>query len=117
MEERKALRKVEKRWIVREIQSGRMTIGEAGEEIEFYSKDPRRLIYLWQKQYASEINFTLPVMTEKEKVKLAAAHKWIKELKSQLEHAQMTNIVLETMIDIAEEQLKIVTRKKLGAKQ
>ena len=117
MEEQKTISKAEKRWIVREIQSGRMTIGEACERIKFYSKEPRSLIYYWQKQYASDIDFTLPVMTEKEKAKSDAAHKRMKELEKQLEHAQMKNIALETMIDIAEEQLKIVIRKKSGPKQ
>jgi hypothetical protein len=56
-------------------------------------------------------------MTEKEKAKLDAAHKRLKELEKQLEHAQMKNIALETMIDIAEEQLKITIRKKSGPKQ
>ena len=39
------------------------------------------------------------------------------ELQKQLEDAQMKNIALETMIDIAEEQLKITIRKKSGPKQ
>ena len=117
MEEKKAISNSEKRWIVREIESGRMTLGEAKERIEFYSKDPRSLIDLWRKKYAPEISFTLPVMTEKEKQKLEAAHRRMKELEKQLEDAQMKNIALETMIDIAEEQLKIVIRKKSGPKQ
>lgn len=117
MEQQKTISKAEKRWLVREIESGRMTIGEAKERIEFYSKDPDALIRLWQKQFASEISFTLPLMTEKEKQKLATAHKRLKELEKQLEDAQFKNIALETMIDIAEEQLKIVIRKKSGPKR
>ena len=53
----------------------------------------------------------------KRKAKLDAAHKRLKELEKQLEHAQMKNIALETMIDIAEEQLRISIRKKSGPKQ
>lgn len=116
MEEQKAFRKVEKRWLVREIESGRMTLGEAKEHLGF-SKAPDALIRKWQKQFTSDIPLTLPVMTEKEKQKLEAAHKRLKELEKQLEHAQMKNIALETMIDIAEEQLRIVIRKKSGPKQ
>jgi len=115
--EEKTISKTEKRWIVREIQSGRMTIGEARERFELQSKNPRSLINKWIKQYSSDIPLTLPVMTEKEKQKLQAAHKRMKELEKQLEDAQMKNIALETMIDIAEEQLKIVIRKKSGTKQ
>ena len=38
-------------------------------------------------------------------------------MEKHLEDAQMKNIALETMIDIAEEQLKIVIRKKSGPSQ
>jgi hypothetical protein len=117
MEEQKTISKSEKRWLVREIESGRMSLARAQEHISAISKDPRSLIGFWRKQFASDITFTLPVMTEKEKQKLDAAHKRMKELEKQLEHAQMKNIALETMIDIAEEQLKITIRKKPGLKQ
>ena len=56
-------------------------------------------------------------MTEKEKQKLQALQKRLKELERQLEDAQMKNIALETMIDVAEEQLRIPIRKKSGPKQ
>lgn len=117
MNEQTKLSKAHKRWIVREIQAGRMTIGEAKERIELHSKDPDALIRYWMKQYQPEISYTFPVMSEKEKQKLDAAHKRVKELEKQLEDAQMKNIALETMIDIAEEQLKITIRKKSGPKQ
>ena len=117
MEQEKVFSKVEKRWIVREIQSGRMSIGEARERFELRSKDTRSLISSWIKLYSSDIPLTLPMMTEKEKQKLEAAHKRMRELEKQLEDAQMKTIALETMIDIAEEQLKIVIRKKSGTKQ
>jgi len=117
MEEQKIISKVEKRWIIREIESGRMTIGEAKEVLRGRSINPEALISKWKQQYKPDIEFTLPVMTEKEKQKLDAAQKRMKELEKQLEHAQMKNIALETMIDIAEEQLKITIRKKPGLKQ
>ena len=117
MEEQKAFSKVEKRWIVREIQSGRMTMGAARELLADRSKDPDSLIRSWMKEYGSDIRLTLPVMTEKERAKLDAAHKRIKEFEKQLEDAEMKNIALETMIDIAEERLKISIRKKSGPKQ
>ena len=94
-----------------------MTIGEAKERIEFYSKNPDRLIRSWMQLYEPEIALTLPVMTEKEKQKLDAAQKRVRELEKMLEDAQMKNIALETMIDIAEEELKIKIRKKSGSKQ
>lgn len=117
MEEQKTFSKVEKRWIAREVQSGRMSLGEAKEYFSDRSKNPVSLIRNWLREYKPEIDFTLPVMTEKEKQKLDAVHKRLKELEKQLEDAQMKNIALETMIDLAEEKLRISIRKKSGPKQ
>ncbi len=117
MKQQKQISKSEKRWLVRELEAGRLSMKEAQHHVADISKDPRSLIYYWQKQFGSEIVITLPVMTEKEKQKLDAAHKRLKELEKQLEDAQMKNIALETMIDIAEEQLRISIRKKPGLKQ
>ncbi len=41
----------------------------------------------------------------------------VKELQRELEEARLHNKLLNTMIDIAEEQLGIQIRKKRGAKQ
>jgi hypothetical protein len=117
MKEQKQISKSEKRWLIRELEAGRMSMKEAHDHIAHISKDPRSIIYYWQKQFGSQLVLTLPVMTEKEKQKLEAAHKRLKELEKQLEDAQLKNIALETMIDIAEEQLKISIRKKPGPKQ
>ncbi len=63
------------------------------------------------------MELSLPVMTEKERQKVEALQKRLTQSEKQLEHAQMKNIALETLIDIAEEKLKISIRKKPGAKQ
>lgn len=60
---------------------------------------------------------SLPPMTEQEKQELAALQKQLKEMEKQLEDARMRNIALSTLIDVAEETLKIDIRKKPGAKQ
>lgn len=78
------------------------------------SKDPRSMICYWKKKYSPSIALTLPLMTEKERQKLEASQKRMKALEKQLEDAQMKNIALETMIDIAEEELGISIRKKSG---
>ena len=41
----------------------------------------------------------------------------IKELEEQLAESKMQSLLLNTMIDLAEEQLKVSIRKKSGAKQ
>ena len=56
-------------------------------------------------------------MSEKERQKIEALQKQLKLLEKQLEDTQMKNVALETMIDVAEEQLKIKIRKKSGPKQ
>ena len=114
MEKKKAFNVSEKRWIIRELESGRLSHSEACELISEASKEPRALIHYWKKKYAPGIAVTLPVMTEKERQKLEAAQKRMKALEKQLEDAQMKNIALETMIDIAEEELRISIRKKSG---
>lgn len=106
-----------RRWLVREILSGRMTRKEAMDRFDFGNNSPRKTLDWWMKQYSPSIPVTLPVMSEKERQKLEALQKQVKELEKQLENAQMKNVALETMIDVAEEQLKIKIRKKPGPKQ
>jgi hypothetical protein len=109
-----------RRWLVREIVSGRMAIKDALDRFDFGHKNnetSRTIIGEWMKQYSPSIPVTLPVMSEKERQKLEALQKQVKELEKQLENAQMKNVALETMIDVAEEQLKIKIRKKSGPKQ
>ncbi len=106
-----------RRWLVREIEEGRMSIREAIERFNFNPSNGDSLIRSWQKKYAPEIVLSLTAMTEKERHKLEALQKNLKETEKQLEQAQMKNIALETLIDVAEENLKINIRKKPGAKQ
>lgn len=106
-----------RRWVVREIEEERMTTSEAIERFHFNPLNGRHLIHDWRKKYAPEMVLSLPVMTEKERQKLEVLQKRLKEMEQQLEHAQMKNIALETLIDVAEEKLKINIRKKPGAKQ
>src|SRR5512141_70940 len=106
-----------RRWLVRELDAGRITVGEAIERFNFNPKNADTLIRYWRKKYTSDITVPLPAMTEKEKQKLEALQKQLKQMQKQLEDAQMKTIALETMIDVAEEQLKINIRKKSGPKQ
>lgn len=106
-----------RRWLVRELDAGRITVGEAIERFNFNPASANTLIGNWRKKYASNIAVTLPAMTEKERQKLEVLQKKMKQIEKELEDAQMKNIALETMIDVAEEQLKISIRKKSGPKQ
>ena len=106
-----------RRWLVRELDAGRLTVGHAIERFNFNPANADALIRSWRKKYTSEIAITLPVMTEKERQKLEALQKQLKKMEKQLEDSQMKNIALETMIDVAEDQLKVSIRKKSGPKQ
>jgi hypothetical protein len=106
-----------RRWLVRELDAGRITVVDAIERFNFSPCSGHVLIKRWRKKYASDIAVTLPAMTEKERQKLEALQKKMQQMEKQLEDAQMKNIALETMIDVAEEQLKITIRKKSGPKQ
>ena len=106
-----------RRWLVRELDAGRITVADAIERFNFKPRSGVELIRQWRKKYASDINLSLPVMTERERQKLEVLQKQVKALEKQLEDAQMKNAALETLIDVAEEKLKIQIRKKPGTKQ
>ena len=106
-----------RRWLVGELESGRMSVGAALERFNFSPVTGLRLIARWRKKYSSEIPLTLPLMSEKERLKLGSLQKQLRQLEKQLEDAQMKTIALETLIDVAEESLKISIRKKSGPKQ
>ena len=106
-----------RRWLVREIVSGRMTKAEALHRFDFGNNSECVTLNRWIKWYSPSIAVTLPVMSQKERQRMEALQKQLKLLEKQLEDAQMKNVALETMIDVAEEQLKIKIRKKSGPKQ
>lgn len=106
-----------RRWLVGELESGRMTEGEARERFHLSGSHGFRLIRRWRKLYSSDIPLTLPSMNEQEKQEQEALHKRVKELEKHLENAKMKNIALETLIDVAEEKLRVSIRKKSGPKQ
>jgi hypothetical protein len=106
-----------RRWLVRELEEGRLTVPQAIERFNFSPSSGRHLIFDWRRKYAPSMVLPLADMTEQEKQKLAALQKQVKELGQQLEEARMRNIALDTLIDVAEEKLKISIRKKSGAKQ
>ena len=102
-----------RRWLSRELHSQRKTIKQAMDEFGITYNTAWNIM----RHYTPEVNLTLPVMTEAEKLKLEKLQKRIKELEHQLENAQIKNITLETLVDVAEKEFKIPIRKKPGAKQ
>jgi predicted RNase H-like nuclease (RuvC/YqgF family) len=94
-----------------------MTYQEARERFSLSIWDYKKIIKRWQERYSNEIHLSLRAMSAKERTDVKALEKRIKELEGQLERAQMKNVGLETMIDIAENDYKLEIRKKSGPKQ
>ena len=105
-----------RRWLVQEIESGRMSWQEARSRLNL----PIRfdLTYKdWQRKYSQEIVLSLPLMTAEERINLKKLEARTKELEKQLELAQMRLTAVNTMIDIAEKEYKLEIRQKSGPKQ
>jgi transposase len=111
----------EKRTIVRTVSDGRLSIKEAVLTYKI-SEDS---IKNWQKLYASQNIELSPSNREelsKKKNKKSKEHSSVDQeelqrLQSQLAEAQLKIAALNTLIDVAEEKLKIPIRKKPGAGQ
>jgi hypothetical protein len=105
-----------RRWLVCEIESGRMSWQEArarfGLPYHF-----EQLYKRWQKKYSDQIILTLPLMKAEDRTNNQELEKRVKELEKQLELAQMKVVALNTIIDIAEKNYKLEIRKKSGPKQ
>jgi transposase-like protein len=103
-----------KRQVVREIELG-LTYQEA---VLKYDLSGRSLITHWRKEYSSELASIIPKpMTPQEEKELSELKKRNEELVRSLKEASLRILGLETLIDVAEEELKIEIRKKPGSKQ
>lgn len=106
-----------RRWLVSEIDSGRMNFDEAKRRFNLPSHFSVLYRQVWQPRYSDELHVSLSHMNSKDRVDNKKLEQRIKELEKQLELAKMKNIALDTMIDVAETELKISIRKKSGSKQ
>lgn len=112
---RKQYSNLQKRTIVSAIEQGRMTIKEA--QIAYkISRD--KVIRDWLLKFKDEkvelCALNPSVMAKKNKRVLPTD---VDTLQQALEQAELKIKALNTLIDVAEEQLKISIRKKSGAKQ
>lgn len=105
-----------RRWLVQEIESGRMSILEARERFKL----PYRFSILyrqWQLKYSDQIVVSLRTMTEQERTDFKTKEERIRQLERQLDEAQLMVKALNVLVDIAEKEYKIPLRKKGGARQ
>lgn len=111
-----------KRKIAMEYLSGRFSYAVAAEEYGLKDKAVVREFVRWYRRNneLSEVNESISMS---KKAKLASnpidtsMEKRIKELEEQLRLSQLKVELLETMIDIAEDQLHIDIRKKSGSQR
>lgn len=106
-----------RRWLVAEIDSGRVTLEEARKRFNLPQHFKTLYKHNWQRKYSDQIHLSLQAMSTKERTDNVKLEQRIKDLEKQLELAQMKNVALNTMIDIAEKDYKLAIRKKSGPKQ
>jgi transposase-like protein len=109
-----------KRTVVRSVTSGRLSMREA---MVTYGVKTSLTIEKWIKELEQE-NTDLVASNEawmkknkSNKKDITQSNPDVKALQKALEDAQLKILALNTLIDVAEEQLKINIRKKPGAKQ
>ncbi|WP_395049659.1 hypothetical protein [Flavobacterium sp.] len=112
---RKIFSNLQKRTVVTAIEQGRMSIKEAQTA---YGVKNEKIIRNWLTQYKTE-KVELCIVTEPKMAKKTKPFSTAQAeaLKKALEEAELKIKALNTLIDVAEEQLKIDIRKKSGAKQ
>ena len=106
-----------RRWLVAEIESGRMSLQEARIRFQLPLRFDSLYKVYWQPKYSDQIHLSLSLMSAEQRTNNKELEKRVKELEKQLELAQMKVVALNTVIDIAEKDYKLEIRKKYGPKQ
>ncbi len=106
-----------RRWLVSQVDSGNMSLNEVRDRFQINQTELKRVFKRWQELYSDELHLSLRTMSSKDRADNGELEKRIKELENQLDLAQMKNVALNTMIDIAEKDYKLAIRKKSGPKQ
>jgi len=108
-----------KRKLAQEYLSGRFSYAVAAEEYGLKDKRVVREFVKWylKKSELSLTNESVPMKKVKPSSEELNLEERIKQLESDLRMSKLKVEALETMIDIAEDQLKIDIRKKSGTQQ
>ncbi|MCY1722307.1 hypothetical protein OU798_18275 [Prolixibacteraceae bacterium Z1-6] len=106
-----------RRWLISMIDSEKISIQEARNRFQLSPTEYKKIIKRWQERYSDELHLSLQAMSSKARADNKKLEQRIKELEKQLDLAQMKNVALNTMIDIAENDYKLEIRKKSGPKQ
>jgi len=103
------------RMVALAYETGDQSIRQVAEQFQVSA----RQVKSWRLRFSSELGSPIQpdnLMTEQEQKEFEVLKKQNEELAKKLEHANLQVFGLQTMIDIAEEQLKIDIRKKSGSK-
>jgi len=102
-----------KQKVVSEIESGKFSVGEVN---RVYEIGGGTTVYKWLRRYGKGhlINKTVLVQMKNESDRIKQLEKEKRELEAALAKTQVRVIVLESVIDAAEQELKIDIKKKSG---
>lgn len=107
-----------KRMVVRESLTGELSVVELAKK---YSLPHYNTVTTWRKAFRDKLDDAEDLLikpgTPQEKKELDVYIRKAKELEKELSNARLKIVALETMIDIAEDELSIKIRKKSGTKQ
>ena len=107
-----------KRMVVREFEKGSLNKKELGRK---YGIPGHATILKWCRKYGRHTpqrgTRNTEMRMDKKETELLLLQNEIKALKQELEDARFKNVVWETLVDVAERELKIPIRKKYGAKR
>lgn len=106
-----------RRWLISQIDGDKISIQNARDRFKLSSTEYKKIIKKWQGRYSDELHLSLSLMNSKERADIKALEARIDELEKQLEYAQMKNLAINTLVDVAETELKVSIRKKSGSKQ
>ncbi|WP_294348051.1 transposase [Prosthecochloris sp.] len=99
--------------VVTEIENGKFSIGEAH---RVYEIGGGTTIYNWLRRYGKGhlINKTVLVQMKNESDRIKQLEKEKRELEAALAKTQVRVVMLESVIEVAEKELKIDIKKKSG---
>lgn len=103
-----------RRWLISQMDAGNLTLDGVRTRFELHHIYLKRVIKRWQELYSDELHLSLELMSSKDRAEVKKLEERIEELEKKLELAQMKNIALNTMIDIAEADYKLSIRKSLA---
>lgn len=107
-----------KRHVVGEVESGRISQSDASRR---YGILGHSTILKWCRKYgkfpSNRTQKTGIKRMDKKEIELLRIQNENKTLRQELDEARFKNVVLETLVDVAERELQISIRKKYGAKR